>query len=295
MANQKVWMVTGSSRGLGRALAEEILAQGDKLVATARNPEDLAPLAEKYGDAVCAVSVDVREPKQVEAAVQLAVKAFGRLDVLVNNAGYGFIGAFEEMTEEQFKGQIDTNFWGVVNATRAVLPVMRAQGSGHIFQITSIGGRAANPGLSGYHAAKFAVEGLSEALAGEVRPSGIKVCIVEPGGFRTDWAGSSMGFAKPMEAYKASVGGFREFLRAGYRAPGDPKKAAQAILQLAELPELPLRQPLGTDAAILLKYGYEQSLAQLAQTSALARSTDAEDADKSATEGILLKLQEALS
>jgi NAD(P)-dependent dehydrogenase (short-subunit alcohol dehydrogenase family) len=182
-------------------LVETVLAAGDKVVATARRPEELADLANTYGDKVRTVKLDVTSPADVEKAVGAATAAFGRIDVVVNNAGYGFIGAFEEMTDAEFKGQIDTNFWGVVHVTRAVVSILRKQGSGHIIQVTSIGGRNAVPGLSGYYAAKFAVEGLSEALAQEVKPLGIKVTIVEPGGFRTDWAGASMAYAKSLEAY----------------------------------------------------------------------------------------------
>jgi NAD(P)-dependent dehydrogenase (short-subunit alcohol dehydrogenase family) len=243
MSNQRVWMVTGSSRGLGRALSEKILAAGDLLVATARDSQQLAPLVERYGSKILPLDLDVRNPEQVRYALDSAIERFGRIDVLVNNAGYGFIGAFEEMTEDEFKGQIDTNFWGVVNVTRAILPILRKQGSGRILQVTSVGGRNAGPGLSGYHAAKFAVEGFSEALAQEVGPLGIQVCLVEPGGFRTDWAGASMAYAKPMEEYQETAGRRRD-LMASYKAPGDPDKAAAAILELAAMPQMPLRQPL---------------------------------------------------
>jgi NAD(P)-dependent dehydrogenase (short-subunit alcohol dehydrogenase family) len=280
-------MVTGSSRGLGRALSEKILAAGELLVATARDTKQLAPLVEQYGSKVLPLVLDVRNPEQVRSAFDLAIERFGRIDILVNNAGYGFIGAFEEMSEEEFKGQIDTNFWGVVNVTRAVLPTLRKQGSGRILQVTSIGGRNAGPGLSGYHAAKFAVEGFSEALAQEVRPLGIQVCLVEPGGFRTDWGGASMAYAKEMDAYKVSVGSRREFMQSEYEAAGDPDRAAAAIMELSEVEQMPLRQPLGTDATILLKFGYEQALAELAQTTALARTTDFSDANPSMTYGIL--------
>jgi NAD(P)-dependent dehydrogenase (short-subunit alcohol dehydrogenase family) len=293
MANQRVWFITGSSRGLGRSLAEEVLAHGDLLAATARDTQQLAPLAERYGDSILPLALDVKDTKQVKSAVASAVKRFGRIDNLVNNAGYGLIGAFEEMSEEQFEGQIDTNFWGVVNVTRAVLPIMRVQGSGRIFQVTSIGGRAAGPGLSGYHAAKFAVEGFSEALAQEAAPLGIQVCLVEPGGFRTDWGGASMSYAPEMEAYKESVGKRRAFMQGGHVFPGDPQKAAHAMIKLAEQAELPLRQPLGTDATVLLKHSYERSLGELAQTTPLAQTTDFEDADPSTTHGILDKLNMA--
>jgi NAD(P)-dependent dehydrogenase (short-subunit alcohol dehydrogenase family) len=213
MQKQRIWIVTGSSRGLGRALAEKILDSGDLLVATARDTGQLTPLVKRYGSRIFPLALDVRDVPQVDAAVKSSVERFGQIDLLVNNAGYGFTGAFEEMTDEDFKGQIDTNFWGVVNVTRAVLPVMRSQGSGRILQVTSVGGRNAGPGLSGYHAAKFAVEGFSEALAYEVRPLGIQVCLIEPGGLRTDWAGASMSYAKPMDDYRATVEGFRSSWR----------------------------------------------------------------------------------
>jgi NAD(P)-dependent dehydrogenase (short-subunit alcohol dehydrogenase family) len=271
----KIWFVTGSSRGLGRTLVEAILAAGDKVVATARKPEELKDLSTTYGDSIHAVKLDVTSPTDVAKAVAAALKAFGRIDVLVNNAGYGFLGAFEEMSDQEFKGQIDTNFWGVVNVTRAILPHLRQQGSGHIIQITSVGGRNAFPGLSGYHAAKFAVEGLSEALALEVKPLGLKVTIVEPGGFRTDWAGSSMAFAKPMEAYAPTIGFMREQLdlRSGNQ-PGDPRKAAQAILKLVDMPEAPLRLPLGNDALAVLRNGYKTTAEELERWAEITKSTD---------------------
>jgi NAD(P)-dependent dehydrogenase (short-subunit alcohol dehydrogenase family) len=197
------------------------------------------------------------------------------------------------MTPDQFQNQIDTNFWGVVHLTRAVLPLMRKQRSGRILQVTSIGGRAAGPGLSAYHAAKFAVEGLSEALAQEVKPLGIQVCIVEPGGFRTDWGTASMSYAPAMDAYSESVGRRRAFMQSGYIFPGDPQKAANAILKLTAMEQMPLRQPLGTDASVFLKFGYEQSLAELALTTPLALTTDHDDADPSTTHGIVERLRES--
>ncbi len=191
-------------------MVEEILIAGDKVVATARKPEELADLAKIHGDKIRLVKLDVTSVADSDRAITEAIDAFGRIDVVVNNAGYGFQGAFEEMTADEFKGQIDTNFWGVVNVTRAVLPVLRKQGHGHIIQITSIGGRLGIPGFSGYHAAKFAVEGLSEALAQEIKPLGLKLTVVEPGGFRTDWAGASMAYAKPIDAYASTVGFMRK-------------------------------------------------------------------------------------
>jgi NAD(P)-dependent dehydrogenase (short-subunit alcohol dehydrogenase family) len=280
-----VWLITGSSRGLGRALAEEALAHGNNVVASARTVAALAPLVAEYGDQILAVKHDVTDPAAADATVAAALAAFGRIDVLVNNAGYGFIGAFEEMTPAEFEGQIDANFWGVVYTTRAAVPVMRKQRTGRILQVTSIGGRFANAGLSGYHAAKFAVEGFSEALAQELAPLGVKVTIVEPGQFRTDWAGSSMAFAAEMPEYATSVGLIRQMLAARETgaaggAPagrGDPCKAATAILRIAEMPEPPLRIVLGTDGLFLLQNIYERDLRGLTQCEALSASTDYDD------------------
>jgi NAD(P)-dependent dehydrogenase (short-subunit alcohol dehydrogenase family) len=271
----KIWFVTGSSRGLGRTLVEAILAAGDRVIATARKPEELKDLSATYADSIRAVKLDVTSPADVEKAVATAVEAFGRIDGLINNAGYGFLGAFEEMSDDEFKGQIDTNFWGVVNVTRAILPHLRQQGSGHIIQITSIGGRSAFPGFSGYHAAKFAVEGLSEALALEVKPLGIKVTIVEPGGFRTDFAGASMAFAKPIEAYAPTVGAMRGYMEAhDGKQPGDPRKAAMAIMKIVDLAEPPLRLPLGNDALAFLRYGYKNSTEEVERWAEITESID---------------------
>jgi len=287
----KNWFVTGSSRGLGRKLVQAILAAGDKVIATARKPEELKDLSATYGDDIRAVKLDVTSPEDVKNAVSVAVETFGRIDVLVNNAGYGFLGAFEEMSDEEFKGQIDTNFWGVVNVTRAILPHMRQQSSGHIIQITSIGGRSAFPGFSGYHAAKFAVEGLSEALALEVKPLGLKVTIVEPGGFRTDWAGASMAFAQPIEAYGTTIGFMREQLRLrNGNQPGDPRKAAQAILKLVDMPEAPLRLPLGNDAMAVLRKGYKTSSEELERWAGLTKSTDFDGLATSDTDHAILNI-----
>lgn len=277
-SKSKVWFVTGSSRGLGRSIVEAALEQGNRVAATARKPEALDDLRSRYGDNLLPLALDVTNPEQVAEAVRRTQEAFGQLDVVVNNAGYGFTGAFEEMMEEEFKGQIDTNFWGVVNVTRSVVPILREQGSGFIIQITSIGGRQANPGLSGYQAAKFAVEGFSEALAQEIAPLGIKLTIVEPGGFDTDWGGSSMAFAKPMPAYAPTVGAVTEMLKTHRGiALGDPDKAAQAILKLAEMPQPPLRLPLGSDALFLLRATYQRCLSELDKWEEVTASTDRED------------------
>jgi NAD(P)-dependent dehydrogenase (short-subunit alcohol dehydrogenase family) len=289
----KVWFITGSSRGFGRAFTEVILEAGHLVVATARKPEQLADLSKTYGDRVRTVALDVTSPAEVQKAVAAAKEAFGRIDVVVNNAGYGFVGAFEEMTPDEFKGQIDTNFWGVVNVTRAVLPVLREQGFGHIIQVTSVGGRLGVPGLSGYNAAKFAVEGLSEALAQEIKPLGLKLTIVEPGGFRTDWAGASMAFAKPSEAYAPVLGPISEYREQhSGQEPGDPRKAGRVLLQLVEMEQPPLRLPLGKDAIMFLSNSYKTNSDELQRWADISGSTDFDDVAASTGEHPGLRLLE---
>jgi NAD(P)-dependent dehydrogenase (short-subunit alcohol dehydrogenase family) len=193
----KVWLVTGSASGLGRNIADAVLASGARLVATARNPRRLDDLVKKYGDQVRTASLDVADETAANAAVQAAVDAFGRLDVVVNNAGYGDIAPFEQLSPERFKALIDTNFYGVVYMTRAALPIMRKQRSGCILQVSSVSGRLARPGRAGYHAAKWAVGGFTESVAQEVAPFGVKVCALEPGGMRTNWGAREQGHPGP--------------------------------------------------------------------------------------------------
>jgi len=271
----KVWLITGSSRGLGRELAKAVLAAGHRLVATARKPEDLSDLVAQYGDRVRAVALDVTDAAAARAAVAAATSAFGRLDVVVNNAGYANVNSIEDMAEDDFRAQIETNFFGVVNVTRAALPVLRAQRDGHFIQISSIGGRRASVGISAYQSAKFAVEGFSEALSNEVGPLGIRVTIVEPGGFRTDWAGSSMRIDQIREEYQATVGSFAQaFRKNADAARGDPAKAAQAVLRIASEKEPPLRLLLGTDAVFLAGVVASTRMAEDAKWKALSVSTD---------------------
>jgi len=245
----QTWLITGSSRGLGRALAEAVLAEGHRLVATARKPEQLTDLVERYGDRVRAVALDVTNEAAARAAVKTAIDAFGRLDVVVNNAGYGDLAPIEDTSLEDFRAQIETNLFGVINVTKAALPVLRQQGSGHIIQLASVGGRVGPIGRGAYAAAKFGVEGFSEVLAKEAGPLGVKVTIVEPGGFRTDFAGASTSIHDGNPAYAATVGAVARFQREydGVQ-PGDPAKAAHAIIKIAGLAEPPLRLPLGSDA-----------------------------------------------
>ena len=217
----KVWLVTGSASGLGRNIAEAVLASGDRLVATARDPRRLEDLVEKYGDQVRTAPLDVADEDAAYAAVQVAVDAFGRLDVVVNNAGYGDVAPFEQLSSERFKAVIDTNFYGVVNVTRAALPIMRKQKSGCILQISSVGGRLALPGSTAYHAAKWAVGGFTESLAQEVAPFGVKVCALEPGGMRTNWgARANKDTPDLLPDYEPSVGAVVKALKS-LLGPGD--------------------------------------------------------------------------
>jgi NAD(P)-dependent dehydrogenase (short-subunit alcohol dehydrogenase family) len=248
----KVWLITGSSRGLGRAIANAVLAAGNRLVATARNPDGLHDLIGEYGDQVRAVALDVTNPASARAAVAAATSAFGRLDVVVNNAGYANVNSIEDMAEDDFRAQIETDFFGVVNVTRAALPVMRAQHDGHIIQISSVGGRTTSPGLGAYQSAKWAVGGFSEVLAKEVRPLGIRVTVVEPGGMRTDWAGSSMRIDDIRSDYAPTVGARSQQFRDNVDIMrGDPAKVAKAIIQIASEKEPPVRILIGSDAVFL--------------------------------------------
>ncbi|TPJ83297.1 SDR family NAD(P)-dependent oxidoreductase [Mesorhizobium sp. B2-5-4] len=246
----KVWLTTGSSRGLGRALAEAVLAAGHKLLATARNPAQLTDLSAKYGDQVRTFSLDVTDPRAACESVAAAVDTFGRLDVLVNNAGYGNIGAIEDTSLDEIRAQIETNLFGVINMTKAAIPFMREQRSGRIIQFSSVGGRVGAMGRAAYSAAKWGVEGFSEVLAKETAPLGIKVTIIEPGGFRTDFAGASTKLDAGRPEYDSTVGAAARFQR-GFdgRQPGDPAKAASVVLQVAGMDEPPLRLLLGSDAA----------------------------------------------
>jgi len=246
----KVWLITGSGNGLGRSITEAALRAGDSVVAGARRIEELAPLVAQYGERIKPVTLEVRDEAAAKAAVQLAVETFGRLDVLVNNAGYGQFAPFEQMSGEDFKAVVDTCFYGVVYTTRAAVPVMRKQKSGHIFQVSSVGGRMAVAGNTPYHSAKWAVGGFSDSLAMEVAPFGVKVCTLEPGGIRTKWA--QRAGEKTLELlpeYEASVGQIMELLRSiRGRAEGDPNKIADVIVRLANSDDVPLRLILGVDA-----------------------------------------------
>jgi len=259
----KVWLVTGSASGLGRNIAEAVVESGDRLVATARDPRRLQDLTEKYGDQVRTASLDVADENAAYAAVQVAVGAFGRLDVVVNNAGYGDVAPFEQLSSERFKAVVDTNFYGVVNVTRAALPIMRKQKGGYILQISSVGGRLALPGSTPYHAAKWAVGGFTESLAQEVAPFGVKVCALEPGGMRTNWgARANKDTPKLLPEYEPSVGAIVKALESLWgQENSDPAKVAQVILRLATSDHLPAHLLLGSDA---VKYAGEAEAARAA-------------------------------
>ncbi|MFI1993091.1 oxidoreductase [Actinoplanes sp. NPDC020271] len=250
MSEPKVWLVTGSSRGLGRSIAEQVAKSGANLIATARRPEDLKDLVDAYPEQVRAVALDVTDPQAAKDAVAAAVEAFGRLDVVVNNAGYANSAPIEEMADDDFRAQVEANLYGVINVSKAALPVMREQRSGTFVQISSIGGRVGGtPGMGAYQTAKFAVEGFSEVLASETAPFGLKVIIVEPGAFRTDWQGASMVRHEVGPDYEASVGKFHRLREeSDGKQKGDPDRAGQVIVEVVELEDPPRRLPLGSDA-----------------------------------------------
>ncbi|WP_406222056.1 SDR family oxidoreductase [Streptomyces canus] len=255
---KKTWFITGASRGFGRIWAEAALSRGDRVAATARRPESLEPLVDTYGDSVLPLALDVTDRAAACAAVRRAADAFGRLDVVVNNAGYGLFGMVEETTEEQARAQLDTNVLGPLWVTQAALPLLRAQRGGHIVQVSSIGGLAAFPSLGLYNASKWALEGMSEALAQEVGPLGVRVTIVEPGPYGTDWSGSSAVHTEPLAAYEP----IREARRAGAgaRAPQDPQTTAEVILELVDTDEPPLRLFLGTYPYPVVEAAYRRRL-----------------------------------
>ena len=246
----RTWLITGASRGFGRRLAEAVLEGGEQVVATARRPEQLADLVGRFGALVRTAALDVTDADAARAAVAAAVDAFGHLDVVVNNAGYANSGPIEEMAEVDFRDQFEANFFGVVNVTRAALPVLRGQRSGVFVQFSSVGGRVGGtPGMGAYQSAKFAVEGFSEVLASEVAPFGVRVIIVEPGAFRTDWQGSSMELHEVGPDYDETVGAMNR-----YRAendgvqPGDPARGAQVIIDVVGSDDPPRRLLLGAQA-----------------------------------------------
>ncbi|MFJ4914037.1 MULTISPECIES: oxidoreductase [unclassified Streptomyces] len=271
----RVWLITGASSGFGRAIASAALAVGDTVVATARRPEALDDLVAAHPDRAVAVQLDVTDTARVTDVVADTVLWYGRIDVVVNNAGMGMIGAVEETGDRELRDLMDLHFFGPAALVRAVLPHMRRNGSGAVVQMSSMGGRFTFPGVGAYSATKFALEGLSEALAAEVAPHGIKVLIVEPGSFRTGFAGSgALHQSAPLPAYEATVGPVRSDLPGSDgKQEGDPVRAAAAILTALDAPDTPLRLPLGNDATDAVLAALDASRAEVLTWEKLSRST----------------------
>lgn len=283
----RTWLITGCSTGFGRALAEAVLAHGDRLIATARKPEQLQDLVELYPQQVRTFALDVTDKDSIHSAVSQAKEAFGRIDVLVNNAGYGTMGAIEEVSDEAIERQYDTNVFGTLNTIRAVLPIMRQQHSGHILNLSSTGGMVSFAATGIYCSTKFAVEGLSEALAKEVAPLGIKVTIVEPGAFRTDFNGRSLSVPEQqIDDYAETTGKFLEWLKQiDGKQPGDPEKAARAMIQAVESNEPPLRLALGEDAVNAIEQKLQSVKAELDEWRSVSLATAFEGATVGAIGG----------
>jgi NAD(P)-dependent dehydrogenase (short-subunit alcohol dehydrogenase family) len=275
MAQQsKVWFVTGTSSGFGRSIVEEVIARGDRVVATARDPKSLDDLVAQAPDRVHAVRLDVTKPAEIRSAVESAMQRFGAVDVVVNNAGYSIVGAVEETSDEELRSVLETMFFGAAAVTRAFLPHMRQRKSGTIVQITSVGGFITAPGFGPYCAAKHALEALSEALSAEVAPFGIRVIIVEPGAFRTKLFGSAFRTMPAMDDYEVTVGPTRQFTATSDgEQGGDPVKAAKAIVDAASGGAHPLRLPLGADAPKSIRAKLAQVTADVDATESIAMST----------------------
>ena len=271
-----VWFITGASGGLGRALMEEVLRQGHRCVATTRRASTLDGLVAAYPGHALVLELDVTSPDEREEAVSAAEKAFGRIDVLVNNAGYGYLAAIEEGKDEEIRALFEVNLFTPAALIRRVLPAMRARGSGRIINLSSVGGVVANASSGYYASTKFALEGMSEALAKEVGPLGIRVMLVEPGPFRTDFYGRSIHVVEaPIDDYAATAAARREKLAASHgRQAGDPVRAAQVIFRVAQSEKPPLRLPLGRDAVHWLRRKYASSLEGLEQWETAALEAD---------------------
>jgi NAD(P)-dependent dehydrogenase (short-subunit alcohol dehydrogenase family) len=272
----KTWLITGSSRGFGRELAKAALDSGDRVVATARDPKQLSDLVERHGDRVRTVALDVTDAEAARAAVGFAVAEFGSLDVVVNNAGYANSAPIEELADDDFRAQLEANLFGTVNVTKAALPVLRQQRSGTFVQFSSVGGRVGGtPGMGAYQTAKFAVEGFSEVLANEVRPFGVRVIIVEPGAFRTDWQGPSMTLHDVGADYEETVGALHEFRRStDGKQQGDPARGARIIVEAVESDEPPLRLVLGAAAVDAIRAAAGKRAAETEKWAAISASAD---------------------
>ncbi|MDQ0027611.1 NAD(P)-dependent dehydrogenase (short-subunit alcohol dehydrogenase family) [Variovorax paradoxus] len=273
----KTWLITGTSGGFGRAMVEQLLARGDRVAATTRRLASLDDLATRFGECLWRSELDITDNADIVRVVGEAVADLGRIDVVVSNAGYGLFGAAEEVSDEQLVRQLDVNLLGSMRLVRAVLPHLRAHGGGRILQVSSVGGQVAYPTLGVYHASKWGIEGFIEALIPEVAPFGIQATLVEPGGARTDWAGSNAERAQPLSAYEESTVGAmrRRMATAGLQAfRGDPQKIAKAMIACADEPQAPRRLALGSDAYEALHSTLTARLAALEAQQAIAFSTD---------------------
>lgn len=274
--SSRIWFITGASTGFGRLLAEELLKRGERVAATARDIAKVEDLARQYPGKAQVFTLDVTRPVEIAAVARQAIQTFGHIDVLVNNAGYGLNGAIEEVSEEEFEPMFQTNIYGLIRTTRAFLPHFRVRRSGHIFNFSSIGGLIGNPGWGFYNATKFAVEGFSEALAGEMKPLGVRVTVIEPGPFRTDFLGRSGKLAeRELPEYAATAGMAREYLRtqAG-KQPGDPQKVVEAIIAVADSPEPPLHLILGKIALTRFRDKLAQWQKEIAAWEAVTTGAD---------------------
>ena len=272
---QQIWFITGSSRGFGRALASAALEAGGSVVATARRPEQIADFVERYGDRVLPIALDVTSTMAAQAAIEEAVNRFGRIDVLVNNAGYANIAPVETAPEEDFRRQFETNFWGVYNITKAALPVLKRQRSGIVVQFSSIGGRVGyTAGLGSYQAAKFAVDGLTRVLAAETAPFGIRYLTVEPGGFDTDWAGASMEIQSIPAEYDGTVGAMARIMGTDVVKVGDPRRAGEILVRVVKRQHPPTHLLLG---AMAVQRAQDYSRSQIAEAEAWSQVSSSGD------------------
>ena len=273
---KRVWFITGSSRGFGRALAKAALEAGDVVAATARRPEQLADLVHEYGDRVLPLALDVTDGPAAAAAIAATRARFGSLDVIVNNAGYANVSPIETGSDDDFRAQFETNFWGVYNVSKAAIPVLRAQGGGLIIQFSSTGGRVGgSPGIASYQAAKFAIDGFSRVLQAETAPFGIKVLVVEPSGFATDWAGSSMSIDDIPAIYADTVGAMGRIRQSAAITAGDPVRAAEILVRISRRgSDIPYHLPLGVNAVEGSIRQDERLLGEDRKWSAVGRSAD---------------------
>jgi NAD(P)-dependent dehydrogenase (short-subunit alcohol dehydrogenase family) len=257
----KTWFITGTSRGFGREWASAALKRGDRVAGTARDPSTLDDLAREHGDALLALPLDVTDREAVFESVRRAHEHLGRLDIVVNNAGYGQFGMVEELSEQEARDQIETNLFGALWVTQAALPYLREQGSGHFLQVSSIGGISAFSGIGMYHASKWALEGISQSLAQEVKGFGINVTLIEPGGFSTDWGGASAKHAKELDSYREVHEATQRLRQRRSASPGDPAASAEAVMRIVDAEKPPLRVFFGTAPLAIAEQDYERRLA----------------------------------